>query len=111
MSREIPKYRALEKLSIRAPNDRQPREIYAGQELEFDGRPGPALLPLNGAARANKARAIVAGPGPHRPVEPLRQARSLGYAGHDPDEAKAFINDFVAREVSRQSAAPPTPGK
>ena len=107
---EAPRYRALERLTIRARVG-PPREVYAGDEIDFDGRPGPALLPLNGSARKNKLRAIVAGPGPHRPVEPTRMARSLGYAGHDPVEARAFIENFVARETSRQTAASSTRGK
>ena len=110
MTDEPARYRALERLTIRT-RERPPREVYVGEEISFDGRPGPALLPLNGAARANKARAIVAGPGPHRPVEPLRQARGLGYAGHDANEAQAFIQNFVASETARQTAAPSTRGK
>jgi hypothetical protein len=35
-------------------------------------------------------------------------ARSVGFEGHDPAKAKAFIQDFVARETARQTTAPST---
>jgi hypothetical protein len=104
MPSENPLYRALEGLSIRGREGRS-RVISVGEEFEFEGKPGPALLPLNSAARQNKLRAIVAGPGPHRPVEPTRMARSIGYAGHDPAEAKAFIQDFISNETARQTTS------
>jgi hypothetical protein len=104
MTAELPKYRALERLTIRI-RDRRPREVYPGEEISFEGKPGAALLPLNAPARQNKLRAIVAGPGPHWPVDPVRMAKSLGFEGHDPAKAKAFIQDFVARETARQTAS------
>jgi hypothetical protein len=102
MHEEAPRYRAIERLTIRT------REIAVGEEFEFEGKPGPALLPINEAARKNKLRAIVDGPGPHRPVEPIRMARSLGYGGNDQSEARAFIQQFVSRETARQPTASPT---
>jgi hypothetical protein len=108
MTAEIPIYRALERLTIRG-RDGRPREVAVGASISFEGKPGAALLPLNASARANKLRAIVAGPGPHKPPSPVRLARSLGFEGHDTAEAKAFINDFVLRETARQTA-PSTEG-
>lgn len=102
MPHELPRYRALERLTIRA-RDRQPREVYAGQEFDFEGRPGAALLPLNNAARANKLRAVVAGPGPHRPVEPVRLARSVGFTGHDAAAAQTFTQEWIARQTTASS--------
>jgi hypothetical protein len=104
MPREIPMYRALEKIEIPTSTDRKPHVVYAGDEFFFYGKPGPALFPLNGAARAAKLKAIAAGPHPKAPVDVPRMARSLGYEGHNVDAAQAFIQDFVARETSRQTA-------
>jgi hypothetical protein len=105
MPHELARYLVLEKLSLRRPNDPRLREYDVGCEVSFEGKPGPALLPLNGAARANKLRALIAGPGPHRPVEPLRQARGLGFTGHDVGAARAFVQDFIAVETARQTTA------
>jgi hypothetical protein len=106
MPREIPRYRALEKIESLTLNDRRPHIVYAGEEVFFDGKPGPALLPLNGSARAAKLKAIAAGPHPKAPVDTPRLARSLGFLGFDPDEAQAFIQNWVVRETSRYPAAP-----
>jgi hypothetical protein len=111
MPRELACYRVLEKLSIRSPNERHPRVFDVGAEISFDGKPGPALLPLNASARANKLRAIVAGPGPHRPVDPVRLAKSIGYVGHDAAAAQTFTAAFIARETARQTTAASTEGK
>jgi len=104
MPREIPKYRALEKIEIPTSTDRKPHVVYAGDEFFFDGKPGPALLPLNGAARAAKLKAIAAGPHPKAPVDTPRLARSVGFTGYGEDEAHAFIQKFVAAESGKQNA-------
>jgi len=112
MPREIPMYRALEKIEIPTSTDRKPHVVYAGDEFFFYGKPGPALLALNGAARAAKLKAITAGVNPKAPaVDVPRMARGLGFTGYNPDEAQAFIQKFIARETSRQTAAPSTRGK
>jgi hypothetical protein len=104
MTAEIPRYRVLERLSIRSLGAGHLREFDVGAEISFEGKPGPALLPINASARANKLRAIVAGPGPHRPVDPVRLAKSIGYTGHDAAAAQTFTAAFIARETARQGA-------
>jgi hypothetical protein len=104
MTGEIAKYRVVERLSIRTLNDRHPRVFDVGAEVSFPGKPGPALLPLNGSACRNKLRALLDGPGPHHPVAPVRMARSLGFEGHEAGAAKIFIDDWIQRETARQNA-------
>jgi hypothetical protein len=104
MTGETPRYRAIEDLSIRT-RDRGLREVRIGESVSFEGKPGAALLPLNASARANKLRAIVAGPGPHRPVDPVRMAKSLGFTGDDAGAAQDFIQKWIANETASQKAS------
>jgi hypothetical protein len=104
MPHESARYVALENLTIRM-RDRPPREINVGEAFSFEGKPGAALLPINAPARQNKLRAILAGSGPHKPPSAVRLAKSIGFTGHDTAEARAFIDDFVARESSRQTTS------
>jgi hypothetical protein len=115
MPREFPRYRALEKLSIRPVHDCEARLVFAGETFYFDGAPGNSLRPLNGSARQAKLRAlkaIVAGRASGGATDTVACiARGLGYEGHDEAAAAAFIDDFIKIETSRQTAAPSTKGK
>jgi hypothetical protein len=115
MPRELARYRALEKLSIRPVGAREARLVFAGETFYFDGTPGTSLLPCNGSARQAKLRALkalVAERASGQPTDTMGCiARGLGFEGHDEAAAAAFIDDFIERETARQSAASSTKGK
>lgn len=115
MPRELARFRALEKVNIRAVNDRHARLYFAGSEFFFRGSPGNSLLAINGAARQAKLQALkvlVAERASGQPTDTLSCiARGVGYEGHDEAGAATFIDDFIKHETSRQSAASSTKGK
>jgi hypothetical protein len=114
MPREIPRYVALEKLRIRPVGARESRLCFAGETFYFDGTPGTSLLPINGAARQAKLRALkalVAERVSGQPTDTLGCiARGLGFEGHEESAAATFIETFIS-ETSRLSAQSSTKGK
>lgn len=98
----MPRYRAIEKLTSPA-GDRYlaGRIVKVGEEFEYGGEPGLAMLPLDAAAAAAKANSIHAAdwdwrkpaPGDHRRVQ--RLAWSLGFTGATVAEAQAHITAWL----------------
>jgi hypothetical protein len=106
MTAEIPAYRALERIELQPAGASRPRVIKVGEEFNWYGEPGLELMPLNDAARALKLERIQPHHYARRSVVTQRMARSLGFTGHDVNSARDFIQNFVAHESARQTAAP-----
>ena len=97
-------YRVIERCFIQPARTASPRECSVGEEIEFDDKPGLALLPLDDEARAAKLAAI-------KPTWSLstpcgqtgifRLARSLGAVGEFPTRSAAvdFVGDWIEQHT------------
>ncbi|MGY4409124.1 hypothetical protein ACVWW4_000860 [Bradyrhizobium sp. LB7.1] len=93
----MPRYRVLQNSFLKQASHAAASMIEAGEEIEFGGRPGLSLMPLDAAARAAKLASI---PNYYASISyqdgqmVFRMARSLGA----PDSIKTWTE---AREFIR----------
>ncbi|PDT69223.1 hypothetical protein CO683_14765 [Bradyrhizobium ottawaense] len=94
-----PRYSVLEKTFLKPVGHLSATMLEPGAEIEFEGRPGMSLRPLNASARAAKLESI------HREYRStsfqdhsmlFRLARSLGAPdGGSWTAARAFIHNWI----------------
>jgi hypothetical protein len=101
---EAARYRALERVELQPAGAWRPRVVMAGEEFDFEGKSGSALLALNAAARGEKLKWIEPRHYARGSINPQRIARGLGFEGHDATSARNFIRDFVTAETGKQNA-------
>ena len=95
---DLPRYRAVERCCLQPIGYAAPALLEIGSEVEYLGKPGMALLPLNEAAKAAKAASIdlrLVDVGSQIIWQRLRLGRSVGYAGKNSAEAREFIAQFI----------------
>lgn len=95
---DLPRYRAVEPCFLQPVGYAVPIRVEIGQEIEFMGVPGLALMPLNAAARAAKASSIrtaVIDGGAQHMHQRVRLARSLGFNGVNSLAARKHVEDFL----------------
>lgn len=101
---ETPRYRAVQPCFLQPVGYASPIRVEAGQEFEFEGEPGLAMLPLNAAARAARRRGLPdTWPKAAHRIATINASRGLGA----PETAsmaarRALIERFIAENPIRK---------
>jgi hypothetical protein len=91
---ELPRYRAIERVQVKAAGFGAAVTLEPDEEFSFEGTPGIGMLPLNAAARIAKLKSLSRYWARDANLGHIhRLARSFGFAG-DPGEARAFLEQI-----------------